>query len=102
LALALIGTLYVLPRSALEELIVRPETNILVRAGSAGFLLVVILGFFLKMFFECASAPSVHRRGGWLLVMIVIPIFSAFIYFFVTRSKRYQDYVRRGLASRTN
>ena len=95
LALVLIGTVYVLPRQALETLIVRPETSILVRAGTAGFLLIVILGFFLRMFFECAFAPKVYRRGMWLLVMTVIPIFSAFIYFFVTRSQRYQEYVRR-------
>ena len=95
LALVLIGAVYTLRRSTLEVLIERPETSILIRIAVAGLLLVAILGFFLRMFFECAFSRDVYRRGAWLLLLICVPIFSAFVYFFVTRSTRYREYVQR-------
>jgi len=95
LALVLIATVYMLPRSTLEVLIARPETSILVRVAVAGLLLIGILGFFLRMLFECAFSREVYQRGAWLLLLIFVPIFSAFVYFFVTRSAGYRDYVQR-------
>jgi hypothetical protein len=95
LALVLIGTVYVLPRSTLEMLVARPETSIFIRIAVAGVLLVVVLGFFLKMFIECAFSKGVYRRGAWLLLLIFVPIFSAFVYYFVTRSTGYRAHVRR-------
>jgi hypothetical protein len=91
IALVLIGTIYALPASILEILVVRRDTNIIFRALIAGTLLVVILGFYLRMFFECAFSPGVYRRGGWLLLFILLPVFSGFVYFFVTRSRRYME-----------
>ena len=101
-ALVLIGAVYVAPRSTLTMLIERPESNMLIKTAVAGLLLVVILEFFLRMFFECAFSRNVFRRGAWLLVLICVPIFSAFVYFFVTRSTRYLEYVHRANQQRAN
>ena len=95
-ALALTILMYVLPYSVLEVLVVRPDTPVLIRAAVAGTVLVVVVGFYLRMFFECAFGQGAHRRSWWLLLFIFVPIFSAFIYFFVTRSARYKERFRRG------
>ena len=102
MALALMGIVYVLPNSILAKLVVRPDTNIILRTAVAAILLVGVLGFYLRMFFECAFSKDVHRRGGWLLLFIFLPIFSAFIYFFVTRSAHYRDHVSRLRSARGN
>lgn len=99
-ALMLICAAFVLPRPMLEFLIERPDTSMLIRVAVAGLLLVVILGFFLRMFFECAFSTNVHRRGAWLLLLILVPVFSSFVYFFVTRSKLYREYVERARVQR--
>jgi hypothetical protein len=92
-ALALMAIVYVLPHSILEMLVVRPDTNILLRIAVAVILLVGVLGFYLRMFFECAFVKGVHNRGKWLLLFVFFPILPAFIYFFVTRSVRYRNYI---------
>lgn len=94
-ALVLIGLVYALPNSLLETLVAKPETNIVLRIAVAGTLLAGVLGFYLRMFVECGFSVDVYRRGGWLLLFVFVPIFSAFIYFFVTRSARYKEHVRR-------
>lgn len=94
-AATLVGVVFALPTSVLKVLVTDPDTNILIRAVIAGILIVVILGFYLRMFFECAFSTDVRRRGAWLLLFVVIPIFSAFVYFFVTRSKWYLGQTHR-------
>jgi hypothetical protein len=88
-AIALIAITYAIPTPILALL--EPNTNLLVRILTAATLFIGVFGFYFRMFFECATSREVHSRGSWMLLFIFLPVFSAFVYFFVTRSKRYKD-----------
>jgi hypothetical protein len=94
-ALVLLAALYGLPPSALGYLTPESGGNLLVKAVVVVALLAVILGFYLRMFYECGFSRTIYAQSAWILFFVFVPIFSAFIYFFVTRSDRYQQYVRR-------
>ena len=94
-ALILIAIVYLLPDSVLRLLTIEGSTNIALTITVDIVLFAVILGFYLRMFFECGFAQDVHRRGVWLLLFVLLPIFSAFIYFFVTRSTGYKQHLNR-------
>jgi hypothetical protein len=94
-ALILIAIVYLLPESALRLLTIEGSTNIALTITVDVVLFVIILGFYLRMFLECGFAQDVHRRGVWLLLFVLLPIFSAFIYFFVTRSRSYKEHLSR-------
>jgi hypothetical protein len=48
------------------------------------------------MLLECGFSRDVSKRGAWLILLIVVPVFSAFIYYFVTRSTWYKEYLCGG------
>ena len=52
-------------------------------------ILIVVLGFYLLMLWECGFAKNIRNRSVWLIVLLLLPILSAFIYFWVTRSGWY-------------
>jgi len=95
LAIFFIGLIYVLPDSALRLLTLDTGGSILLKAAVALVLVVVVLGFYFAMFFECGFGKVIFFRGFWLVIFIFIPLISAFIYFFVTRSATYREYLRR-------
>lgn len=59
-------------------------------------MLAVVLGFYLRMLLECGFSRDVSKRGAWLILLIIVPVFSAFICYFVTRSAWYKEYLRGG------
>jgi hypothetical protein len=54
-------------------------------------ILVIVLGFYLRMLWECGFEKSIRNRSPWLVFLLVIPIVSAFIYYWVTRSNWYRS-----------
>jgi len=81
---ALIAFVAVFP----EILSKHAQQNDIWKVASA-ILAVVIGGFYLRMIWDCLSAQHDPRRFLWLAFLIFIPVISAYIYFFVTRSIYY-------------
>jgi hypothetical protein len=52
---------------------------------------VVILevGFYLRMLFECGFKPGIRSRFTWLVFVTMATLFGAQIYYWVTRSSIY-------------
>ena len=76
-------------------MITRPDPNLIVRIASGTIVFVGIFGFYLATFFESGFSRAVGMRGAWLLVLLVIPVLSAFVYLFVTRSQTYRECLAR-------
>jgi hypothetical protein len=55
-----------------------------------GTILLLVLGFYLRMLLECGFGQRVHYRGAWLALLIFVPLVSAYVYYWVTRSSRYR------------
>lgn len=53
-----------------------------------GIVVVIVVGFWLRMLIECATVRALRHKLLWLLSFLLLPIFSAFIYFATTRSIR--------------
>lgn len=67
------------------------DTYLYLKIAINVIMLGVVLGFYLRMLLECGFSRDVSRRGAWLFLLIVVPVLSAFIYYFVTRSVRYKS-----------
>jgi hypothetical protein len=61
------------------------------KAVCTGATLFIVLGFYLRMLFECGFTPDVDHRGAWLALLILAPPISALIYYWVTRSSHYKS-----------
>jgi len=48
-------------------------------------------GFYFRMLLECILKRGISRRVLWIVFFLVMPIFSAIIYFMTTRSTLYQS-----------
>ena len=93
-AMALVAVLMVLPADVMERgssalLADRSFMGLVLKTVITGTMLVVVLGFYLRMFWECGVAKDIRHRSAWLLFLIFVPIVSAFVYFWVTRSAWY-------------
>jgi hypothetical protein len=92
-ALLVFSVLVFLPHGFEDRLFVQPSENLLViclRTILEIAIMVVVPGFYMRMFWECGFSSNVFRRAHWLTLFILLPVFSAFIYFFVTRSQGYK------------
>lgn len=49
---------------------------------------VVVAGFYFLMLVECGFAKRLPRQPAWLLFLVIVPLVSAFVYFYHTRSSR--------------
>jgi hypothetical protein len=65
--------------------------NYALKAMISGAILVLVLGFYLRMLFECGFGRDIPQRGAWLALLVMLPLVSAHIYFWVTRSSRYRN-----------
>jgi hypothetical protein len=94
-AAMIVVILSVLPTRAFRALIFALEAptviNYVAKKLLAGIVLVVVLGFYLRMVFECGFARNIYHRGAWLTLLIIVPLVSAFIYYWVTRSAYYKN-----------
>jgi cytochrome bd-type quinol oxidase subunit 2 len=96
--MVLIAIIVLIPGSFYEEVVARSHTNIVIRISSdivACAVFLAIMPFFLMMFFECGFSRHMHKRWIWLTLFFLVPLLSAYIYFFVTRSARYKEYLSR-------
>ncbi|MGP8033143.1 MAG: hypothetical protein ACLPQ6_03275 [Steroidobacteraceae bacterium] len=92
-AMAIVALLWMVPVD------MAPRLNSLAVGSSFGgfiarllvttIILVVVLGFYFRMLWECGFAKDIRNRSAWLIVLILVPIVSAFAYFWVTRSEWY-------------
>jgi hypothetical protein len=98
-AAIIVGILAVLPSgafTALTDLLEAPTVvNYIVKTLLTGAVLFLVLGFYLRMLFECGFARNICHRGAWLTLLILVPLVSAFIYYWATRSSYYKDRIRR-------
>lgn len=49
---------------------------------------ILLAGFWLCMLFECVRNKGLPLRFLWFVFFLIVPVFSAFIYFSTTRSWR--------------
>ena len=82
-ALVFVGVLAATPADFLSE---GPDSAWEYVASGVGAILVA--GFWFAMLFECFRSKGLPMRGFWLVLFLLVPIFSAFIYFSTTRSWR--------------
>jgi hypothetical protein len=94
-AAIVVGILAILSDGALRTLTSLLEAptiiNYIVKTLLTGAVLFLVLGFYLRMLFECGFARSIRHRGAWLTLLIVVPLVSAFIYYWTTRSSYYRE-----------
>jgi hypothetical protein len=94
-AMVIVGILAVLPRGMfknLTDLLEAPTvTNYIVETLISGAILFLVLGFYFRMLFECGFRRDVRHRGAWLTLLILVPLVSAFIYYWITRSSYYTN-----------
>lgn len=55
-----------------------------------GILGAITAGFYFRMLFECIVKRGISRRVLWIVFFLVMPVFSAIVYFMTTRSASYQ------------
>ena len=93
-AMIVVCLLGILPSSFVRDgvsLIEAPTiVNYAVKAFITGTILFLVLGFYLRMLLECGFARAVPYRSGWLFLIILVPLVSAFIYYWTTRSAFYR------------
>jgi hypothetical protein len=70
--------------------------NYIIKIVFTGTVLFLVLGFYLRMLFECGFGRDIENRGAWLTFLILAPLISALIYYWVTRASSY-----RGRGSRS-
>jgi hypothetical protein len=63
--------------------------NYTIKAVFSGTILFLVLGFYVRMLFECGFGHSISHRGAWLVLLIIVPMISALIYYWITRSTYY-------------
>lgn len=68
-----------------------PLANLLAGILVAGTILVLVLGFHLLMLYECGFDKEIRHRTFWMTTLILIPLLSAFAYYWITRSKTYHS-----------
>lgn len=56
-----------------------------------GAMLFFVVGFYLKMLFECGFGRDIANRGAWLTLLILAPLIGVIIYYWVTRSSSYKS-----------
>jgi hypothetical protein len=64
--------------------------NYAIKVVFTGTVLFLVLGFYLRMLFECGFGRDIDRRGAWLTLLILAPLISALIYYWVTRGSYYR------------
>jgi hypothetical protein len=93
-SMVIVGALTVVPVDALKNLtnvFVAPNVvDYIFKILSTGVILFLVLGFYLRMLFECGLARNINNRGAWLALLIFVPLVSAFIYYWFTRSTYYR------------
>lgn len=57
-------------------------------SGLAG---CVVAGFYFYMLVECVRGTRIKHRVAWIILFILFPIFSAIIYFIISRSTLYSS-----------
>ena len=62
---------------------------------ASGAVALIVGGFYFLMFLECGLGKDLAYRWRWMVFFVLVPIVSSFVYFFVTRSRSYIEYVRR-------
>jgi hypothetical protein len=94
-ATVVIVVLASLPIEALKHLssVFEPSSafDYTIKIVSTGATLFLVLGFYLRMLFECGFGREVDHRGAWLALLILAPPISALIYYWVTRSSYYKS-----------
>src|ERR1700676_3931261 len=70
--------------------------NYAVKVVFTGAVLFLVLGFYLRMLFECGFGRDIDHHGAWLTLLVLAPLISALIYYWVTRASYY-----RGRGSRS-
>ena len=93
-ATAILGLLAIAPVETIERIMGELSSSTVfqtvVRVLIVGTILVLVLGFYLYMLIECGLAKEVNHRSFWLMILIIIPLLSAFLYFAVTRLAAYR------------
>lgn len=97
LALAFVAVLAGVPHELLPR--TPPETPAGYVFAAVGA--IALGGFWLRMIFECATSKDIRRRGAWLALVLLLPIFGAFIFFASVRSLRYEKAMKSVEAERT-
>jgi hypothetical protein len=95
---AISGTVLIVVMAALPIQVLMDASNIfaapsllnqIVKIVITGAVLFIVLGFYLRMLFECGFGREIDHRGAWLTLLIIAPLMSAYIYYWVTRSRYY-------------
>jgi hypothetical protein len=94
-AMVIVGILAVFPRETFNNLtnLLEASTiiNFIVKTLITGSILFLVLGFYFRMLLECGFSRNVDHRGAWLTLLILVPLVSAFIYYWITRSSYYRN-----------
>jgi hypothetical protein len=64
--------------------------NYTIKIMVTGSVLFLVRGFYLRMLFECGFGRDIDHRGAWLTLLILAPLISALIYYWVTRGSYYR------------
>lgn len=59
-----------------------------------GGFLILVLAFYFLMLYECGFSKGLRYQSFWLLFIILVPLVSSFIYYWVTRSKLYAKHLQ--------
>lgn len=91
-AALMLTAIFFIFRASIADVFNTPaSTYLLFKIAINIIMLGVVLGFYLRMLLECGFSRDVRRRGAWLTLLIAVPVLSAFIYYFVTRSAWYRE-----------
>lgn len=78
LALATALVAAIIPRSIYDAAIVHSAYGPFVSA----FIALMVGSFYLFMLWQCVMGRGISRKWPWLLLFALLPILSAFIYYF--------------------
>jgi hypothetical protein len=62
-----------------------PVPSVPLRVSIGMTLAIILVGFYLRVLVECIRAPWLRYRWAWIVLLIFVPILSAYIYFVATR-----------------
>jgi len=90
-ALVFVALLAAIPRELLPEAPPSSPGGYIFSAIGA----ILLGGFWLRTLWECVFTKNMRHRSSWLVLFVILPIFSAFIYFATSRSLLYEASVRQ-------
>jgi hypothetical protein len=83
----ILGLIFAIPKEVIPD----PGSQPIWIKAIGGVLGATVAAFYFRMLFECAFGRNISRRALWLVFLIVLPGYSAIVYFMTTRSALYQS-----------